>query len=142
MRPAARSRSARAATRNSRHSRDAASARARIRSSSAAGVSSKVSSSVPVAGLTDWRLMRSSYPGIVIPVTYELSRIAQTGTRLASLECGAEEERGVARAWMPGDPGDDELEPLFAADREAWRVSAPDDGEAWRTDASDEAWRG
>jgi len=27
----------------------------------------------------------------------------------------------MARAWMPGDPGDDELERLFAADREDWR---------------------
>ena len=48
----------------------------------------------------------------------------------------------MARAWIPGDPGDDELERLFAADREAWRGSPPNGGEAWRTDASEEAWRG
>src|SRR5437764_226759 len=38
----------------------------------------------------------------------------------------------MARAWMPGDPGDDELERLFAADREAWRGASPDDADAWR----------
>lgn len=27
----------------------------------------------------------------------------------------------MSRAWMPGDPEDDELEQLFAAGREAWR---------------------
>ena len=38
----------------------------------------------------------------------------------------------MARAWMPGDPGDDEFERLFAADREAWRGASPDDADAWR----------
>ena len=35
--------------------------------------------------------------------------------------------------WLPGEPGDDELESLFAQDREAWR------GELHR---ADESWRG
>jgi hypothetical protein len=53
----------------------------------------------------------------------------------------------MPRAWMPGQPEDDELEQLFAADREAWRgdVHLAD---AWsvndgaRETAGDEAWRG
>ncbi len=40
----------------------------------------------------------------------------------------------MARAWMPGDPGDDEFERLFAADREAWRGPSQDHAEPWRGD--------
>jgi hypothetical protein len=71
-----------------------------------------------------------------------LSRIPETGTQLASLECGADEERSMAHAWMPGDPGDDELERLFAADREAWRGPSQDQAEPWSAAREPEDWRG
>jgi hypothetical protein len=69
-----------------------------------------------------------------------LSRIPEAGTQLAILECGADEERRMAGAWMPGDPGDDELEQLFAADREAWRGPLRDDAEPWRGDEHFADW--
>ncbi|PYO29664.1 MAG: hypothetical protein DMD73_01020 [Gemmatimonadetes bacterium] len=69
-------------------------------------------------------------------------RIPETGTQLAILECGADEERCMARAWLPGDPGDDELEQLFTADREAWRGPSPDDAEPWSAMPHSEDWRG
>jgi hypothetical protein len=61
-----------------------------------------------------------------------LSRIPETGTQLAILERGADEERCMARAWMPGDPEDDELEQLLAPGREAWRGSQDDAEQVWR----------
>jgi hypothetical protein len=71
-----------------------------------------------------------------------LSRIPETGTQLAILDCGAEEERPMTRAWLPGDPGDDELERLLATDREAWRGPGPDEAEAWSPSSESDAWRG
>jgi len=48
----------------------------------------------------------------------------------------------MARAWLPGDPGDDELEQLFTADREAWRGPSPHDAEPWSAMPHSEDWRG
>src|SRR3989442_12773059 len=44
--------------------------------------------------------------------------------------------------WLPGEPGDDELESLFARDREAWRGDLHGADESWRSDAGDDLWRG
>jgi len=48
----------------------------------------------------------------------------------------------MPHAWLPGEPGEDELERLFAQEREAWRGEIHLDGEPWRSDAGDDAWRG
>ncbi len=48
----------------------------------------------------------------------------------------------MPRAWLPGEPGDDELERLFAQDREAWRGDVHGDAASWRPDCDDGAWRG
>jgi len=49
----------------------------------------------------------------------------------------------MGRAWMPGDPEDDEIERLFAADREAWRGPPQGDAEPWSPLTPDsERWRG
>jgi hypothetical protein len=47
----------------------------------------------------------------------------------------------MPRPWMPGEPGDDELESLFAQDRDAWRGDVHRDDQSWRG-AGDDAWRG
>ena len=38
----------------------------------------------------------------------------------------------MARAWMPDRSGEDELETLFAAEREAWRGEVHPADESWR----------
>lgn len=38
----------------------------------------------------------------------------------------------MPHAWLPGDPGEDELENLFAGQREAWRGDVHLDDEPWR----------
>ncbi len=48
----------------------------------------------------------------------------------------------MTHAWGPGDPGDDELELLFAEQREAWRGDQHLDAEPWRSEADPAAWRG
>jgi hypothetical protein len=53
----------------------------------------------------------------------------------------------MLRPWVPGEPGDDELDSLFAQDRGAWRGDLHRDDESWRGggehgDAGDDAWRG
>lgn len=48
----------------------------------------------------------------------------------------------MAHTWQPGEPGDDELESLFAATREAWRGGVHGDEEQWRPESREEAWRG
>jgi hypothetical protein len=49
----------------------------------------------------------------------------------------------MADRWMPGDPGEDELERLFAGDRESWRGDLHRDDEPWRLTGDTEAvWRG
>lgn len=48
----------------------------------------------------------------------------------------------MAHAWSPDESGDDELESLFAAQREAWRGELHRDDRSWRSDAGAEAWRG
>ncbi|OLD96880.1 MAG: hypothetical protein AUG79_01655 [Gemmatimonadetes bacterium 13_1_20CM_4_69_16] len=45
--------------------------------------------------------------------------------------------------WLPEhEPGDDELEELFARDREAWRGAIHLGGASWRGDGAAESWRG
>ena len=51
--------------------------------------------------------------------------------------------------WMPGTPEDDELERLFATEREAWRGDVHSSDDAWQgaagsatESAADDAWRG
>jgi hypothetical protein len=48
----------------------------------------------------------------------------------------------MPHAWLPGDPGDDEMESLFAQDRDAWRGDVHSAAAAWRPDSDDGAWRG
>jgi hypothetical protein len=48
----------------------------------------------------------------------------------------------MTQTWLPGEPGDDELETLFAAARDAWRGEPDGDADAWRPESGDEAWRG
>ena len=48
----------------------------------------------------------------------------------------------MAHTWLPGEPGDDELESLFAATREAWRGELHRDEQAWRPESGGETWRG
>src|SRR2546422_2876884 len=48
----------------------------------------------------------------------------------------------MTHPWLPGEPGDDELESLFARDREAWRGDLHGADESWRADAGDDLWRG
>jgi hypothetical protein len=49
----------------------------------------------------------------------------------------------MADRWMPGDTGEDELERLFALDRESWRGDLHGDDEPWRVCGDTEAaWRG
>src|SRR2546425_11997975 len=48
----------------------------------------------------------------------------------------------MTHPWLPGEPGDDELESLFARDREAWRGDLHGADESWRSDAGDDLWRG
>ncbi len=51
----------------------------------------------------------------------------------------------MTHGWRSDDWGgrdDDDLERLFAQDREAWRGDVHRDAEPWRWDSSDEAWRG
>ncbi len=48
----------------------------------------------------------------------------------------------MTHPWQPGDPGDDELERLFAAEREAWRGDRHASDEPWWGDEHDQAWRG
>ena len=42
--------------------------------------------------------------------------------------------------WMPGEPEDDALDRLLAADGEAWRGDVHQPVESWA--AADDAWRG
>ena len=44
--------------------------------------------------------------------------------------------------WMPGEPGDDELERLFADDREAWRGDLHGADDSWAPATANEDWRG
>ncbi len=46
----------------------------------------------------------------------------------------------MPRPWMPGEPGDDDLESLFAQDREAWRGDIHLGDEPWRGDAHLADW--
>jgi len=48
----------------------------------------------------------------------------------------------MRHAWMPGEPGDDELERLFAEDREAWRGEPHRAGDSWAPAAAEDTWRG
>lgn len=48
----------------------------------------------------------------------------------------------MPRAWMPGEPEDDELERMLAADAEAWRGDVHQAAESWADAAADETWRG
>jgi hypothetical protein len=48
----------------------------------------------------------------------------------------------VEHGWRPDDPESDELEALFAEQRDAWRGDRHVDTEPWRSDAGDAAWRG
>jgi hypothetical protein len=48
----------------------------------------------------------------------------------------------MTHAWRPDDQGEDELERLFAQEREAWRGDVHRDDQAWRTDPSEDGWRG
>jgi len=48
----------------------------------------------------------------------------------------------MTHPWLPGEPGDDELETLFAREREAWRGDLHGADESWRSDAGDDLWRG
>ena len=48
----------------------------------------------------------------------------------------------MTHPWLPGEPGDDELESLFAREREAWRGDLHGADESWRSDAGDDLWRG
>src|SRR5260370_16057981 len=73
------------------------------------------------------------------------SRERALGTPLAPLvggtaQCGGCRSEGMAHTWLPGEPGDDELESLFAATREAWRGGAHG-YEQWRPRAGAEASR-
>src|SRR5260370_39055802 len=49
---------------------------------------------------------------------------------------------GMAHTWLPGEPGDEELESLFAATRETWRGALHRDAEAGRPESGEEVWRG
>ena len=44
----------------------------------------------------------------------------------------------MTHPWWPGEPGEGELEHLFAQDREAWRGDVHLDAEPWRADAGDD----
>ena len=48
----------------------------------------------------------------------------------------------MPHAGLPGVPGDDELESLFAEDREAWRGDVHLDDESWRAESGEDPWRG
>jgi hypothetical protein len=48
----------------------------------------------------------------------------------------------MPHAWMPGEPGDDELERLFAEDREAWRGELHRAQDSWAPGAAADSWRG
>lgn len=48
----------------------------------------------------------------------------------------------MTHSWQPGDSAGDELERLFAAEREAWRGDLHASDEPWRGTEHDEAWRG
>jgi len=48
----------------------------------------------------------------------------------------------MTHRWLPGEPGEDELERLFAHDRDAWRGDVHLDAEPWRGDDGDDDWRG
>jgi len=48
----------------------------------------------------------------------------------------------MPRAWMPGEPEDDELERLLAGDSEAWRGDVHPSAEPWAEAAADDVWRG
>jgi hypothetical protein len=48
----------------------------------------------------------------------------------------------MTHPWRPDEPGEDELERLFAREREAWRGDVHGDAEPWRADPGEDAWRG
>jgi hypothetical protein len=48
----------------------------------------------------------------------------------------------MTQSWRSDDWADDELEDLFAREREAWRGDLHLNAELRRPDRSDEAWRG
>jgi hypothetical protein len=48
----------------------------------------------------------------------------------------------MAHRWQPDDPEGDELEALFAQQREAWRGDLHVVTEPWRAESCDAAWRG
>src|SRR5437870_675036 len=81
-----------------------------IRSSSAGDVSSKVSSSAPVAGLTDWRLTRSSYRGIVIPGTWRVVSLRPRPARARAASGGlcfaSPEPYPHSTRWVVSHPRD------------------------------------
>ncbi|HKW41123.1 MAG TPA: hypothetical protein VJN39_07735 [Gemmatimonadales bacterium] len=47
----------------------------------------------------------------------------------------------MEHGWRPDDHGDDELERLFATQRESWRGELHPD-ELWRPASDDASWRG
>ena len=48
----------------------------------------------------------------------------------------------MTHQWRPDDWADDELEQLFAQEREAWRGEVHRGAEPWRADPTADAWRG
>ena len=48
----------------------------------------------------------------------------------------------MTHQWRPDEPGEDELERLFAQEREAWRGDVHRDAEPWQADPGEAAWRG
>lgn len=48
----------------------------------------------------------------------------------------------MPHAWMPGEPGDDALERLFAEHREAWRGELHRAGDSWAPATAEDSWRG
>jgi hypothetical protein len=48
----------------------------------------------------------------------------------------------MPHAWLPGEPGEDELDSALAAKREAWRGELHRDDTSWRPDAEEDTWRG
>src|SRR5216110_2406497 len=48
----------------------------------------------------------------------------------------------MTQSWRPDDWADDDLEQLFAREREAWRGDLHPHAEPWRADPRDDRWRG
>ena len=48
----------------------------------------------------------------------------------------------MTQSWRPDDWADDDLEQLFAREREAWRGDLHLHAEPWRAEPSDDRWRG